>query len=359
MVGGAPARRQECAVRWHEFWCELVPSRLSGLIPLPKDELDSVRHVEINTTEADALVDLAASFDIVCCESPEALLLHWACARRGLNRPAIISLEVHGLLQVRVVRESLSRETGGDPWDEFVGSRRVAWIAASDVQARALAAAGVPAEVVHRLDASGCVYSMMLPDAEERLNVAPCGDDHLAPEVPRDCVLVPGTGRRDPATWLAAAALLPDLPFVSLGEPRHVLERHWKELGFATPLPFRQVPAVPLEDFIAAVRRSRICVVCLRPGDGDGGHTSVSVAHALGVPVVASDVPGVRDYVCNGSDARVVPPSDPRALATAIRWLWEDDDVRSKLRSEGLEVDRRRRRESTHGVLSMLRLVTS
>ncbi len=51
----------------------------------------------------------------------------------------------------------------------------------------------------------------------------------------------------------------------------------------------------------------------------------------MGKPVIASDSPGIRDYVVHGQNAWVVPPEDPVALREAIRYLLENRELSEKL----------------------------
>jgi glycosyltransferase involved in cell wall biosynthesis len=51
-------------------------------------------------------------------------------------------------------------------------------------------------------------------------------------------------------------------------------------------------------------------------------------AQACGLPVVASDLPGVRTVVANGETGFLVPISDASALARRVLYLAEHDDVR-------------------------------
>ena len=44
---------------------------------------------------------------------------------------------------------------------------------------------------------------------------------------------------------------------------------------------------------------------------------------AAGVPIVASDLPALREILSDGNNALLTPPGDPQALATAIRSLLE------------------------------------
>ena len=58
-------------------------------------------------------------------------------------------------------------------------------------------------------------------------------------------------------------------------------------------------------------------------------------AMAAGVPVVASDISGYRDVVTHGADGLLPAPSDPTALAGAIRTLIEDPDLRTQMGAAG------------------------
>jgi glycosyltransferase involved in cell wall biosynthesis len=54
-------------------------------------------------------------------------------------------------------------------------------------------------------------------------------------------------------------------------------------------------------------------------------------AMASGVPVVATDVDGVREAVENGKEALLVPPGDPEALARAIREVRDSPEWADRL----------------------------
>lgn len=58
-------------------------------------------------------------------------------------------------------------------------------------------------------------------------------------------------------------------------------------------------------------------------------------AMALGRPVVSTARGGAREYLRDGDNALVVGADDPRALASAITRLAEDDDLRARLRAGG------------------------
>lgn len=65
-------------------------------------------------------------------------------------------------------------------------------------------------------------------------------------------------------------------------------------------------------------------------------------AMAAGVPVVASDLPAVRELLSDGVEGLLVQPDRPAALARAVRVFFEYPELRASLGSEG-----RRRIESS------------
>jgi len=70
------------------------------------------------------------------------------------------------------------------------------------------------------------------------------------------------------------------------------------------------------------------------PSHFEGFGLPVVEAMACGTPVVATDVPGLREAA--GGAATLVPPEDEAALATALRRLIADPDARARARQDGL-----------------------
>ena len=58
-------------------------------------------------------------------------------------------------------------------------------------------------------------------------------------------------------------------------------------------------------------------------------------AFAAGLPVVASDIPGIRDVVEHEITGLLVPPADPVALTAALARLRDDDALRTRLAEAG------------------------
>ena len=54
-------------------------------------------------------------------------------------------------------------------------------------------------------------------------------------------------------------------------------------------------------------------------------------AMAMGLPVVATDIAGVRDTISDGVDGRLVPVTDIPALTAAIKSILADRDAARRL----------------------------
>ncbi|MGQ9476322.1 MAG: glycosyltransferase family 4 protein [Actinomycetota bacterium] len=82
-----------------------------------------------------------------------------------------------------------------------------------------------------------------------------------------------------------------------------------------------------------AYRTARVLVVPSLGGESFG--IILLEAMACGVPVVATDIPGYRSVVEDGTQGLLVPPGDPEALASSVLTLVEDEEARSRLAEEG------------------------
>jgi glycosyltransferase involved in cell wall biosynthesis len=60
-------------------------------------------------------------------------------------------------------------------------------------------------------------------------------------------------------------------------------------------------------------------------------------AQFVGLPVVATDVGGVRGAVADGKSALLVPPGSAEALADAVDAITADDELRARLVDRGLD----------------------
>jgi phosphatidylinositol alpha-mannosyltransferase len=76
---------------------------------------------------------------------------------------------------------------------------------------------------------------------------------------------------------------------------------------------------------------ARAEVLCAPSLHGESFGMVLTEAFAAATPVVASDIPGYRDVVCNGHDGLLVAPGDALALAEALRLLALDRPLRERM----------------------------
>jgi len=58
---------------------------------------------------------------------------------------------------------------------------------------------------------------------------------------------------------------------------------------------------------------------------------------AAGVPVIASDVDGIKEVIINEENGILIPPKNPEAIANAIIKLIEDPQLVKKLVENGIK----------------------
>ncbi|MEA2735716.1 MAG: hypothetical protein QOE14_2167 [Humisphaera sp.] len=87
-----------------------------------------------------------------------------------------------------------------------------------------------------------------------------------------------------------------------------------------------------------ALRRIGLLVL---PSKSEGFGLVLIEAMAAGVPVLATNVPGIRDVVRDG-ETGILVPCDPRALAAALERLVQNPELRARLAAAGREDVQRR-----------------
>jgi glycosyltransferase involved in cell wall biosynthesis len=148
-------------------------------------------------------------------------------------------------------------------------------------------------------------------------------------------------GRLDPVKRLADLidAVQPISDRVTLDIFGDGPEREWLERSVA----FGDIGCVTLR---GSVRRpqdvfSEIGLLVL-PSEAEGFGLVLIEAMAAGVPVVATDAPGIRDVVEHEVNGLLVPVGDPPALTSAIDRIIGDVDLRRRLIDNGLRIVRER-----------------
>lgn len=118
--------------------------------------------------------------------------------------------------------------------------------------------------------------------------------------------------------------------FVGDGAMRHQCEELSKKLGLGASVEFlgRQAPAV----IPSLLKEADIFVL---PSAWEGMPGSIMEAMATGLPIVGSDVPGIRELVTNGETGFLVPLGDVPALAGALEVLLKDRPLCQKMGQAG------------------------
>jgi glycosyltransferase involved in cell wall biosynthesis len=149
-------------------------------------------------------------------------------------------------------------------------------------------------------------------------------------------------GRLDPVKRipdLIGAISLLDARFVldiyGEGAERSAIEKVVRNARLSDRVRLHGVSAQPQ----AAIAGMHVLVL---PSQAEGFGLVLIEAMAQGVPVVATDVDGIRDVVTNGLNGLLVPVASPDALAGAIRKVEDDADLRDRLIRSGLETVRKR-----------------
>jgi len=108
------------------------------------------------------------------------------------------------------------------------------------------------------------------------------------------------------------------------GPERAEIERTVIRLGLAARVTLHGAVARPQD----ALSQMRLLVL---PSAAEGFGLVLIEAMAAGIPVIATDVPGIRDVVKDDVTGLLVPPAQPRQLAGAINRLIDDSSFRDRL----------------------------
>ena len=81
-----------------------------------------------------------------------------------------------------------------------------------------------------------------------------------------------------------------------------------------------------------------VVAVPTRPNLHVSGITAILEAMACAKPVVATDTPGIREYVQNHENGIIVPPGDPEKMARAISGILDDPERGRELGLRGRRV---------------------
>jgi len=154
-------------------------------------------------------------------------------------------------------------------------------------------------------------------------------------------------------------ALLKEIPdtrlllqdYSSDPEYKTSLEQHISRLAIGDAV--KWVGPAASESEIA--ERIRSADIGISVPSSDSAPVSVLEALACGVPVIASDLPAVRELIGDGENGLLVPPGDANSLQHSLLALLQDPDRRRKLREAGLRrIEERPDREAEMRKLELL-----
>jgi glycosyltransferase involved in cell wall biosynthesis len=136
---------------------------------------------------------------------------------------------------------------------------------------------------------------------------------------------------KDHATLLRAVSALAKRRPVELwlagdGVSRRQLENLAQELDVHKQITFFGSLARP--DILHLYRQAAVFILATK---GEGSPLALLEAMSCGVPVVASDVPGVREILATGDRGLLVPPGHPAEMAQAIERILSDADSASRM----------------------------
>ncbi len=292
-----------------------------------------------------ALVRFRREYDVVVCVDYRGVGLAALWARFWTKRPVVFQAVTDGVISGGAVRAALSR------WR--VSSRAIdaatwpirrlyrgadAYCCISRTIERETVAAGVPDARVHYLPNPVDLTLFRPASAEERAATrARLGVDAAA-----SVAIFAGRLSREKGLLELVEAWRTGMPPGSLlivagaemaGHPWNVAAEARARAAEA-PTPVRFIGGQSQPDLAAWLR---IADVHVQPSHFEAFGTSAIEGMASGLPVVASDVGGLPDFVRPGVNGVLVPPRDARALAGALRTLLSDAPARAHLARGALE----------------------
>ena len=187
---------------------------------------------------------------------------------------------------------------------------------------------------------------VVLHKRPERIEVVLCGLDHarflnLGLERFEEPTIVHlGRLRRYKSVEVALRAMLrireklPSAKLVIIGDGPHkpALEREAKRLGLGTSVQF--FGFMKHEELVRFLNGAHLLI---NPSPKEGWGLTVVEANACGIPVVASDRPGLRDSVWDGETGFLVPYGDDDAFAAKSLVILEDHSLWQRMSTNALE----------------------
>jgi D-inositol-3-phosphate glycosyltransferase len=290
------------------------------------------------------LVNHASDYDVVCCVDYRATGMAALLARRVTGRPVVCQAQTTGVLSGDPLLKRAGIGATGTIARMIKGPIRAAYRGADafacisrDIERETLAC-GVPRDRVWYLPNAIDMTHFRPAEPGERDRLR---RDLGLPAERAVCLFVGRLSREKGVMELLEAwrLLQPSDALLVLAGPdmtghawdagapgRAFVERH----GLAETVRF----AGPLADVAPMIKAADLLA---QPSHFEALGLSAIEALACGVPLVASAVGGLLDFVVDGVNGRLCPPLDPRALAACLGPLLSDAHARARLAARARE----------------------
>jgi glycosyltransferase involved in cell wall biosynthesis len=289
-----------------------------------------------------ALIRHRQDVDVVCCIDYRAIGLAALAARRRTGIPVIFQAQTEGVISGARVR-AWFQHLGANPAGLL--ARLATWPIRA-IYRRADALGCISRAIEHEALAEGVARERVhyLPNPIDTLVFSPVPVDvrHAIRDrlgVPRDALLAAFVGRlsrekgvielvrawalaRPAAQLVLIGPDMTDHPWDVSVEARRIVAA--ENLGDSVRFVGGQ-PAASVASWLRAADFS------VQPSHFEAMGLAAAEAMAAGLPVIASDTGGYRDFVGHERSGLLVPPHDVEALAAAIRRLTADPGLRARL----------------------------
>ena len=281
--------------------------------------------------------------DVICCIDYRGIGVAALAARAVTRRPVIFQAQTEGVISGARIRNALGssgengRAAGLATWPVRAIYRRADAIACiSRTIERETLAAGVPRERVHYLPnpVDTLLFSPVPRDVRDRIR------ERLS--VPKDTVLAAFVGRlsREKGVMELVRAWGEARPKALLALIGPAMTNHpWdvsndartfvREQGLDDSVRF--VGGQPPNAVASWLRAADFAV---QPSHFEAMGLAAAEAMAAGLPVIATDTGGYRDFISDKTNGLIVPVNDIPALADAISRLASDNALRENLGRE-------------------------
>lgn len=158
---------------------------------------------------------------------------------------------------------------------------------------------------------------------------------HTDPARQDDHVESLGLSYRDYPTLIKAMQSLPDI-ICHFRVGSAWVTRKWGFEPGQLPANISIQPYVSPDVLREKIAQSRFIVAPIQNfSQWSAGCTTVQIAQAMGKAVIATDLPGLREYLIPNKTAILVEPENPQAMAEAIRFLWDNPERANEMGQRG------------------------